>query len=83
MAPASPLAGGSAGLKVAAAAKNSHRGRVEIETALVEVAPPPIYEQIADKAHKLREFGMSYRAIARALGVDGETAANGWQSWPR
>ena len=49
--------------------------RVDLEATLVETAPPPVYQQIAEKAKHLHELGMSNRAIARVLGVDDKTVA--------
>lgn len=42
---------------------------------LVESVPTPSYQQIAEKADRLRELGMSNRAIAVALGVTDKTVA--------
>jgi DNA invertase Pin-like site-specific DNA recombinase len=47
--------------------------------------PPPVYQQIAANAKQLRELGMSYRAVARALGVNDKTVAKAivWQDSAR
>ena len=42
---------------------------------IVDRADPPVYVTIAEKAKYLREFGMSDKAIARALGVSDKTVA--------
>lgn len=52
----------------------SQRIRTAAELPLVvdlaDPAPPPKYQQIAERAARLRELGMTYRAIGEALGVD-------------
>jgi DNA invertase Pin-like site-specific DNA recombinase len=57
-------------------------GQVELEAALIDAGPAPVYEQIAAKAKHLRELGMSDRLIARTLGVSDKTVAKATQ-WPR
>ena len=45
------------------------------EVALLETMGPPRYQQIAEKALHLNQFGLSNEAIARQIGVDGKTVA--------
>lgn len=49
--------------------------QIPVEAPLLEVAPRPLYQQIASRARHLRELGMSYRQIGQALGVTPKTAA--------
>lgn len=49
--------------------------QIRVEAALVDAAPPPVYQQIVGKVEHLHELGMSNRAIARAIGVDDKTVA--------
>lgn len=49
--------------------------QIPIEPLLLEVSPPPLYQQIASRAQHPRELGMSYRQIGQALGVTPKTAA--------
>lgn len=37
---------------------------------LADSTPPPKYQQIAERAARLRELGMTHRAIGEALCVD-------------
>ena len=46
-----------------------------IEAVVVDPSEVPTYRRIAARARKLRELGMSDRAIARSLGVSGKTIA--------
>jgi len=41
---------------------------------LVGGTPPPLYQQLADRAKHLQDLGMSFRAIGRAYGVDYKVA---------
>ncbi|MGI8460591.1 MAG: hypothetical protein ACR2OC_02990 [Solirubrobacterales bacterium] len=49
--------------------------RLEVLASLADAAPPPIYQQIAEKAQHLRELGMSNRSIGRALAINDKTVA--------
>lgn len=49
--------------------------QIPVEAPLLEVSPPPLYQQIASRARHLRELGMSHRQIGQALGVTPKTAA--------
>ncbi len=40
------------------------------EVALLEVADPPVYQQIAEKVLQLNRLGMNSNRIAQRLGVD-------------
>jgi hypothetical protein len=42
---------------------------------LLETEPQPLYQQIAGKALQLNKLGLSNKAIARYLDVDGKTVA--------
>ncbi len=48
--------------------------------SLVETTGPPVYQQIARKAERLRELALSDRVIAARLGVTDKTVAKaiGW-----
>ncbi len=46
-----------------------------LEVPLVDTLDPPTYQQVAPKAHHLRELGLSDRTIARRLGVTDKTVA--------
>ena len=46
-----------------------------VEALIIDHAEVPVNVRIADKAKRLRELGMSDRAIARALGVSDKTVA--------
>jgi hypothetical protein len=46
-----------------------------LEAALLETAPPPVYQQIAARAKQLIRLGLSNVQIARALGVTDKTVA--------
>jgi hypothetical protein len=48
---------------------------IPIETAILDTAPAPVYQQIAEKALHLNQLGLSNQAIAGHLGVDGKTVA--------
>ncbi|MHB1193728.1 MAG: hypothetical protein ACYC6F_11850 [Longimicrobiales bacterium] len=41
----------------------------------MDTLDPPTYQQVAPKAHHLRELGLSDRTIARRLGVTDKTVA--------
>jgi transcriptional regulator with XRE-family HTH domain len=43
---------------------------VPLEVAIIEIKPPPLYQEIAPKAKQLRELGMTQAEIGRRLGVD-------------
>lgn len=58
-------------------------GRLNVDAALVEAVPPPVYQLVAEKAKHLRELGMSDKAIARALGVTDKTVAKAVAWWAR
>ena len=45
-----------------------------VEIPIAESWKPPVYQQIAAKAVRLRELGMTYPEIAIKLGVDRWTA---------
>jgi hypothetical protein len=47
---------------------------IEVEVSLVDEAAVPRYLQLASRAAHLRELGMTYREIGRALGVDHKLA---------
>jgi len=49
--------------------------RLEVEAALLETLPAPVYQQLAPQATHLRELGMSNKAIAAALSVSDKTIA--------
>ena len=46
-----------------------------IEAVVVDPSEVPTYRRIAARARKLRELGMSDRAIARSRGVSSKTIA--------
>jgi len=48
---------------------------VPFEVALVELAEPPVYQQIARKALHLYQLGLTHSQIARRLRVSNKTAA--------
>jgi hypothetical protein len=48
---------------------------LSVVAVLGDTVPPPLYQQIASKAQRMRELGMSNRAVAHALGVDDKTVA--------
>jgi hypothetical protein len=48
---------------------------MRFEVALLDTAPPPVYQRIARKALYLQQLGLSLSAIARRLGVTGKTVA--------
>ncbi len=48
---------------------------IPFEAALLETTEPPLYHQIAPKAMRLRELGLSLSCIARHLGVTDKTVA--------
>lgn len=41
-----------------------------VTCVLVDASALPAYQPLADHTKHMRELGMSYRAIGRALGVD-------------
>jgi hypothetical protein len=41
-----------------------------LEVPILEIKPPPVYQQIAPTAKHLQELGMSQSEIGRRLGVD-------------
>ncbi len=43
---------------------------MSIEVPILEIKPPPVYQQIAPKAKHMQELGMSQAAIGLRLGVD-------------
>ena len=45
-----------------------------VEIPIIETRDAPVYQQIAAKAVRLRELGMTYPEIAIKLGVDRWTA---------
>jgi hypothetical protein len=63
-------------LSALAFAKNSNCGRPPSRGIIQDQADQPVYLRIAEKAKRLREFGMSDRVIAQALAVSDETVAN-------
>ena len=52
---------------------------VPLEVALSETEARPVYQQVARKALRLRELGLSYCAIARKLEVDDKTVVKAIQ----
>jgi hypothetical protein len=46
-----------------------------VEAVIIDHADVPVHVRITDKAKRLRELGMSDRAIGRALGVSDKTVA--------
>lgn len=48
---------------------------IRVETIVIDRSVLPAYLKIAAQAKRLRELGMSDRAIARALGVSDKTIA--------
>ena len=43
---------------------------VPLEVVIIEIKPPPLYQEIAPKAKHLKELGMTQAEIGRRLGVD-------------
>jgi orotate phosphoribosyltransferase-like protein len=43
--------------------------------AILDTAPPPVYQQIAPKALQLQQLGLSNSAIAKRLEVSDKTAS--------
>jgi len=41
-----------------------------IEVPILEIKPPPLYQQIAAKAMHLRDVGMTFLEIGERLGID-------------
>ena len=47
------------------------------EVALLDIEPPPVYQQIAKEAKHLQELGLNFSRIAEHLEVDHKTVAKG------
>jgi len=43
---------------------------IPVDIPIAETREPPVYQQIAMKAARLRELGMTYPEIGQKLGVD-------------
>jgi len=48
---------------------------VPIDAAIIDVAAAPVYQQIAPKAFRLQQLGMSSLAIAKRLGITDKTVS--------
>jgi hypothetical protein len=57
---------------------------VPFEVAILESAQAPKYQQIAERAERLRRLQLSCRVIAKMLGVSDKTVARGvaWATKP-
>ena len=56
--------------------------QLPFEVALLEAAPPPVYQLIAARAKQLSRLGLNKVQVARALGVTDKTVAKAiaWQA---
>ena len=43
---------------------------MSVEVPILEIKPPPLYQQIASKAMHLRDLGMTFLEIGERLGID-------------
>ena len=62
-------------IQVDADAKNSNPAAIPVEAMILDPAEVPVYLRIAEMTRRLRELGLSDKAIARSLGVGDKTVS--------
>jgi hypothetical protein len=73
--PGTSAEGGSNYLKWTRTQRIRTAAGIRLEAVIVDATAAPVYLRIAARAKQLREFGISDKAIGRALGVDDKTVA--------